>query len=681
MDPARQVAAGGSGFYAALACAALLIVAAALVRLVPPDPAYLRATFTIEHVEFLGMFDNRGQQWAHRAVLALLGVFAAAAWFLRPRLPEPPAQVRNAVRYGGVALLVLYVLLVWSEGRPLVGDVTSFHGRYALFPVLSLRTQLVLSLIGMAGIYLWLWLPGLHSVVRTAAAAGTLAYVSALVILGLVRDPSFQGFTPALVSGVEWHYSGAISSADRLALGERLGEVPIHSSLLGSVLLGAWQRANGLLDFGGHIRLLAVLQSLMIALAVIAYGAWYGWRSGGWILALLLVLPWMQPLQAAVLYPNQSAWRFLGLCAGLALLVLAHARSVVPISALLGAAGGFALLWNAETGIVLNGAYVVFLVLRNAPAGKAAGAYLAGLAAALLAFCVIGRYGLGYWPDLVAIAQSFPLIGNFSRGYGGLGFNGVDALALLVFAHSLYLVARGILDWTARPTLPPREAARVAIAALLVAWAAYYFKAPHPWNLWSSLLIYGLLLGDLFLRRAAIILGAVVLPAILATNAAALNSIARAARQPPCPAASVLSGICMPGNMAELERAKADALRRAAAERPVLYFTADSYLMPLLSGVSPAMRYRDAFSDVVLAADFAELVAHVRQASPACILYDDPASPLSGYEAHRAFYARVRAALSGDYERRGAAHGWETYCISFLPPAAPAGSGGGARTR
>lgn len=680
----------GAAFYAALICAALLLVAATVIRLIPPDPEYLRATFTPEHVELLNLFDNRAQQWAHRILVVLLGILALGLWLTRPKtFTSAPARCHGLLdymaRYGGIPLAIFYVLAVASDGRPLVGDQAVFHGRYALFPSLSVRTQLLLAAFGIACLYVWARIAPFHKLARTAntiALVGIVTYVAALVLFGVLRQPSFLGFTSGLVSGVEWHYSGAISSADRIGLGERLGDVPIHSSLAGSVLLGIWERANAVLDFGAHIRLLALLQGAMVLITAVAYGAWYGWRSGAWLIALLLTLPWMQPLQAAVLYPNQSSWRFFGLSIGVALLACAHARKKRFTTPLLGAAGGGALLWNAETGIALNFAYVVFLVLQSrspgSPGWKSVPAYLAGVVATVLVFSAAVRAGLGYWPDLAAIARSFPLIGSFSKGYGGLPFTGVDPLASLVFVHALYLVVRSLLEWASGGEFSPRDCARIALAALLVIWAAYYFKAPHPWNLWSSLLIYGFLIGDLvatsprgghetsgwrlLLSPRTVILGPIVISAIVATNLMSIYSLAKAVRQQQCLEASVLSGICLPGDLADLIRSKAAVLRAEAVERPILYFSANSYLMPLTSGVWQPLRQRDAFADIVFALDFINLVANIRAADPACILYDDSSSPLSGYDAHRRFYARLRAALADRYERRSIEGGWEIHC-------------------
>jgi hypothetical protein len=501
-------------------------------------------------------------------------------------------------------------------------------------------------------------------------------------LLANLRPPDFSGFSAGLLAGVEWHYSGSVASADRLGIGERLGEVPIHSALLPSILLGAWQQAHGMLDFGGHIRLLTFLETLLLAVAVAAYGFWHAGRAIPWLAGLLLVFPWIQPLHAAVLYPNQSAWRFLGFCAGVALLAAVHARPLRRVAALLGLFGGLALLWNPETGIVLCLAYMTFLTLKaTSPAPQAhmpavAASLACGGLGAVLVFALAVRLGLGYWPDAGAIAGSFPLIGDFSKGYGGLPFKAVDPLALLVFAHALYLTIRGLMQWAEEAPLDSRQICRIALAALLVVWSAYYFKAPDPWNLWSFLFLYGFLLEDLlpkpglapmraggFVRSFRFMaLALVVLPAILASNYAALRSALLAARQASCAAAATVSGICLPAELAKAELEKAAALRERAAGQRVLYFTSDSYLMPQLSGVKQPLSQRDPFSESILIADFDRLVASVRSLAPQCLMFDDPDSTLSGYESYRKFYKRLREAIGGAYEPRGVDRGWQIFC-------------------
>lgn len=152
-----------------------------------------------------------------------------------------------------------------------------------------------------------------HRLIGITAIAAVTVGASGAFFYGIRRPPDFSAFTPELLAGVEWHYAGSVATADRLALGDRIGEVAIHAGLLPSALLGYWQAASGMLDLGGHIRFIAYLQLGFILVAAAAYVRWY---SGRWlpvILAMLLVLPWVTPIHAAALYPNQSAWRFFGL--------------------------------------------------------------------------------------------------------------------------------------------------------------------------------------------------------------------------------------------------------------------------------------------------------------------------------------------------------------------------------
>ncbi len=53
-------------------------------------------------------------------------------------------------------------------------------------------------------------------------------------------------------------------------------------------------------------------------------------------------------------------------------------------------------------------------------------------AAAFLLLANIVRIGLGYWPAPVAVLESFPLVGQFAGGYGGLKLTQIDPLACLI---------------------------------------------------------------------------------------------------------------------------------------------------------------------------------------------------------------------------------------------------------
>src|SRR5258707_2500875 len=101
------------GDLAALICGALLVALVVAILVVPSDPAYLHANFTPEHLEQLGMFDNRGQQWIHRSLVFVLAVSALVLWIGRPiRFPRPPpalARLSNAFGRNGRILVPMVV--------------------------------------------------------------------------------------------------------------------------------------------------------------------------------------------------------------------------------------------------------------------------------------------------------------------------------------------------------------------------------------------------------------------------------------------------------------------------------------------------------------------------------------------------------------------------------------------
>lgn len=682
--------------FAALATACLLAVLAVALAMARPDPAYLLQAFTEEHVRMLGMYDNRAQQGAYRILLALCGVLALGVYVLRPfRLAwhEPQWLGRGRTvgeRYGGAIVAVVLLALVFVQRVKQPALMFDLQGRYVLGVAASARVQGLAMLAGL----LVAWAGIAHAsrgiMFRRRALTATIAaaafYALVLCACGLWIVPDFRGFNAELLTGVQWHYSGSVASADRLAAGQRLGEIPIHSGLLPSVLLGYTQAVAGTLDLGGHIRFIAALQTVFIALAAAAYWTWYRERPAAFVLAFLATLPWVQPLHAAVLYPNQSAWRFLGLAFGVLVLVALHARQPRRIAFGLGCAAAIAVLWNLETGIGVIAAYVGFLLVRTSgdtirSRAAVALAFAGGVAAALGLFAVFVRLGLGYWIDPYRLAASFPLLGEFSRGYAGLKLARIDPLPAIIFVHALYIFVRDLVRWGTGDALDARGACRMALAGLVLAWGSYYFKGPHPWNLWSYVFLYGFLLGSLLPSRSKppapagsawrslvaspriVVLAMVVVPAIVLSNLAPLKSLGLVARAGSCTDGQRLSGVCMPPPLAAALTAKAAALRELALREPLLYLTADSYLVPALSGVPQRLTQRDAFAETIRKDDFDRLAADIVALRPRSVLFDDPQALTHGYDFHRQFYARLRTAISSAYERAATQGGWEIWRV------------------
>jgi hypothetical protein len=680
-----------------LLCIALLVILTVSLVILPHDESYLIATFTNEHVKLLGMFDNRGQQWAHRILMALIGLFGLSVWYFKPfqvSLPVPSwlhVLLRLGARYGGLLICVPVIGMTLLRLKAhTASNLYIFQGKYAMGLIPSPWTQLALMALGAFAMYCLVASGEVRYVRRHERGIGVIAfailisYVTTILLCGLLPLPDLREFTPGLLAGVEWHYSGSVASGDRLALGERLGEVPIHSGLFSSVILGYWQKSFGMLDMGSHIKFIGLLQLCFIVIIGMAYWIWY---SGRWIpaiLASLLTLPWVAPLHAAVLYPNQSAWRFLGFAIGMLALVCLHAKRLRSIAIPFGFVAGIALMWNLETGIALTITYAGFLILRvssdstHDSLAPILARFVFGIISAVTLFICLVRLAFGYWLNVIEVIQSFPLLSDFSSGYGGLKFAVVDPLAVLIFVHALYILVRGLMQWGSDAVMSARDSCQIAFAGLIVLWAAYYFKGPHFWNLWSIQCLYGFLLGTLipesawdkarlkslaFVRSAPLmIVSLIIVPSVIAANLATVRSAYMVVHESSCLSEHIVSGVCLSRDLSAALLKKAAALQERNAHGAVVFLSANSYLMPLMTAIKQPLKERDAFSETIRKVDFARLIGNIKAIRPQCVLFDDPESTSSGYEFHRLFYGRVRGAIMPEYEKSTTENGWDAWC-------------------
>ena len=677
----------------------MLLLALAAALLIPQDQAEMLRTFTPEHIEMLGMFDSRGQQRAHRLLVVLLAILGVAALLTRRRsvklaVPRAVLSCVHLVRdNAGVGVLagVAVCFLLYRGTQPATNYAIVQGAYYPLALLPSALSQLSAMAGGTLAVLAYCWAmrqPAIGARAGALKLASMLAlavYAFTLCVTTFAIPPDLREFTPDGLSAVEWHYSGNLGAGDQLATGMPLGRVPLNAGLLSAVLLASGERVMGLFSFGTHIRIVQALQVLFLGLTTAALWSWYRPRWLPVLLALLLIFPWVEPLHVAVLYPNQSAWRFLGLAAAVLALVALYERPPAHCAAYLGFVAGMALGWNLETGACVTAAFGAFLVLRTSGRSsgldllRAGSLFACGLAAAFLLLAIIVRIGLGYWPAPVAVFESFPLIGYFAGGYGGLKLTQIDPLACLIFAHALFVVVYGIVRWQ-QEDLDGRSACRIAIATLTVLWSAYYFKGPHFWNVWSLLFLYGFLLGDL-------LCGAHIGDALSDAEGADLirgrgprahrpardlvPQHARRAlgtRRPSgvgegrdCPG-TMVSGICLSQQQGDALESKAGSLvTLLGAHDGAVYLTSNSYFMPLMTGVLPPLRQRDAFELTVSHADFDALVAQLARLNPPCLLFDAPDTVFPGSVLHRRFYERLRSALPA-YDKQASAPAWDVRC-------------------
>jgi len=353
----------------------------------------------------------------------------------------------------------------------------------------------------------------------------------------------------------------------------------------------------------------------------------------------------------------------------------------------LGACAGLLVLLNVEIGVCITAGYLVFLVAtansrRVEQALRIGAAFGAGLALAATGFVALFRAGLGYWPIPSSFQDALLLIVRFSSGYAALPLKIIEPFPLLVCVHAIYLVIRSALQWAKGP-LPFRSAFKGAIGTVMLLWFAYYVRAPHFWNFWTFLFLYGFLVADyldprllsVFWRRLPrlsyawrpLILALVILPGILLTNVGAIDAVGRGVSRlvaPPRHASHVVSGVQLPEEFARSLLRKAaslEALHRRQPDDGVVYFTANSYMLPLLTGFYSRLPFQDTFFETITTHDFERLVSWTIAMSPEVILFDVPGSPLAGYREQQQFFERLRAALSAFYASTRTTGSWEVW--------------------
>src|SRR6185436_5337991 len=249
------------------------------------------------------------------------------------------------------------------------------------------------------------------------------AYAGVLMLPGLLERITTFHMTWSMVTYLEASQAPLLLDAYRLAEGQRLFvDFNVNYGVLRGVLLAIYMRMFGPLDVGGVFRMLQVFQLLFCVAALGAYWLWYRRNAIPAAAAVLLMLPWVHNNHAALLFTNHAAWRFLGLAAGI-LLLIALRRATANVAALaLGFGAGWLVLNNPETGIALAFGFVVSLVVRfeRLSAGaivRSALLFGAAFVAAFAAFSLVLYAGLGQAPGIAEWLRMFRNIALGSSGY------------------------------------------------------------------------------------------------------------------------------------------------------------------------------------------------------------------------------------------------------------------------
>ncbi len=613
------------------------------------------------HVSLIkAFFDARGQTLAHLAVAG--GTALLALW------GAPFGPPRAAVRVGGLAGLGVAAAGLLS---PLYAPGPKGHFFLAAVPV-----GFLLLLAGRRRPRSW---------TNALLGAATLVAVALATFPGFLGPPDFSGQSWYDLTYSEGHWSLVIAPGDLLAQGRRLlVDVRPEYGVVLPVLWAAGQRAFGAFSMGDSVHALMGLQALYLGLSV-----WLLWRAarGRWlfaIVALAAVVPWYHFAHHSLLFPNQTAWRIVGMPLALATLWVLPTLRPWRQAFYLGAVAAGALLLNPESGVAVTAGLSVFLFFRHRasldrrPLIGLVAPFLGGLLVAGGAFVLVCWILLGAPVPLGLLPRQVLGKAAFLTSTGFSGFRWTpDPWPVFILGHAVFVLVQSAFA-------PPRASSgfrpsfRAASATVLLVWFAYYANRPDPWNLSSYYLLYGLLLVDLLryvalgvarrrvsarLLAAAALLVALVLPNVVAISVKGAQQVTAAlgpALRREAPAGGgLLSGVYLSKGPAEELPRRADFIRARSAESPV-YVTADSYLIPKLSGVFSAMPVLDFCWEALTRKTYDRTLDEIVR-SPSGRLYLDAPDTGAFYTICGAFYRQVRHDLAETFEKAGEEQGWEVW--------------------
>ncbi len=606
-------------------------------------------------------FDARGQSLAHLAAMALTALLAFLG--MRGRIP------RNFGERGVATFVILACLAAWLclPGPRVLAYLTAL---IALLGLLTLGRLLA------------------SRAVNALSVAALVAALAIVTIPGFLHPPDYTRIPWWEIAYSQSHYAVVVAPADLLGAGRALfDDVKPDYGLVLPVLVGGYERRFGPLTLGGEVRLLLALQTLYLAL-----GAWVFWRHsrGRFLFALfafVTVSAWFHFDHKGLRFPNQTPWRTIGMALAIAALAALAGRSRRLTALLLGLTAGLALLLNFESGVAVTVACAVYACFRFGllgPAAReadrlgAAALFGLGMLAAVAMAAAVVPLALGRALDLLHLPR---LVANAvftaSSGFSGWPLTR-DPWPVVMFAHAVFVLLRAAFGGGA-PT-SPRAAFRAAVAALLVVWFAYYANRPHPWNLSSYSLPYGVLLVDLLrwtsvsARRrrfepsfavAVAVLALFILPNLVFQAAKGARQVQRAlgpALRGVTPTdGRLLSGVWLGDPAAgQLEKRAAFIGERASGGAPI-YLTSDSYLVPKLAGVFPALPVVDFCWQATTRKEYEGGLDQIGASDQEEVYLDAPETVAFATSPCAVFYEKLREDLGSRFARTATASGWEVW--------------------
>jgi hypothetical protein len=649
---------------------AILVIAISLAGLLVPIERFRAASgFLPEHIEAFSLYDSARQRFVHfmwlgltaiACVLALYGPVGLlrklAAGHLTARLIEFYERYAFAISMALIAVLLIWAFAMrprYNRIEPMIASVAILY-LLASWPKWTDRSFASLS----------------HPLVFAGLFA---AYLAALNLPGLLLNIEFD--VTRFVSSNDYHYAALLSGIEQLRAQLDPSMVRFNYGVLWKYLSAGVLDFLGATSFGSYVRL---MQGFQLLFAAVFIGSAYLWGRGNLLFVLFAsacVLPWVATLNLSVWAPNQSGVRFLPFALLPGLLVIMRSISGIVLRALFASAGSaFLFLWNGEVGIAaaIGLAFAVLLAgyARGGSIVKLLGLAVVFIASGAITATVLLFVMSGGTQSLSSILRS--VSDAAAGGYSGLPLQlDLVALAIGLFATTVTLGA-----CVAARLRGDKEGMieRGAIAVTILIFFAYYLNRPHPWNLWSFVLLAVFMLepmtrqsfwhgqapgiSALMRKPALIVLALMMLFVPLHANLTYLRSPRPVTTQPPN-----ISGVRLPLEIVNAVKEQSGFVAQLG-KREVVYLSATQFLMATVTQRVNKLRSFDPFGQILSPAHLQRFMAEIENARPDCVLIETENSPsLASNKPRQQLFDRLRGALAGKYQLAGEQSGWQVWQV------------------
>lgn len=571
--------------------------------------------------------ENLGQrqQFAQKILLMTVAVAALLSPLLARCLPAGSALVRGFARLRG--------------GLPAWAVAGCGAALYFLSYARVGRDQ---YLIGIAlGLAVACWPPLLRPAARMRARWWHVL-TGLLLAWYLLPGLGSHIIAPDYGQELDRHLLAFFAPAGQLYDGVNVREIPFRYGAVLPGILAQAQNVFGRFDAGDYARAGQVGSVVFLALFVAAYRLWSR-RPLFLFLAVATTAPWVSTLQHSVLVPTSGPLRFLGFpLALLTMLLLQNRKGKLPALAL-GAMCALCLAYNMETGVAIVGGGLVFTALSGAGRLRDIFARLSLFKLGFLAALGLLAAGFAALYGLPPVRNLLFNILRFSGGDFGLAMF-FSPLALLILVYAAATATRLCSAWFGG-RLAPRDPFRLALAAMLLLWSAYYFNRPHHWNLWSYSCLFAFYYPELlrlrpaiaqagkkqavplWLRRVswpAILFSLVIFPHVVNVNLNEAKNVLRKTAplsQPADARFAPASGVLVPADMAAALHAKADFCLAQPGRTHVL-LTNEMFFLATMTRWNTSVPFQMLCHDAFDQAAWLHILDSLRQQSGAVICVD-----------------------------------------------------------